>query len=161
MLSTSPIQFEGREIVPIQFLKALLPDPASLGPRTVGKTNIGCIYTGLKDGKERTIYIYNVCDHQECYKELGSQAISYTTGVPAMIGAALVGQRPVAQARRLQPGGDGPRSFHGDAEPVRPALGGDEHPAHRRGKPGWKTCTVPRPGLRTPVYVVGRGRADP
>ena len=90
MLSTSPIQFEGREIVPIQFLKALLPDPASLGPRTVGKTNIGCIYTGVKDGKERTIYIYNVCDHQECYKELGSQAISYTTGVPAMIGTALV-----------------------------------------------------------------------
>ena len=90
MLSTSPIMFEGREIVPIQFLKALLPDPASLGPRTKGKTNIGCIFTGVKDGKEKTIYIYNVCDHQECYKELGSQAISYTTGVPAMIGAALV-----------------------------------------------------------------------
>ena len=90
MLSTSPVMFEGREIVPIQFLKALLPDPASLGPRTVGKTNIGCIFTGVKDGKEKTIYIYNVCDHQECYKELGSQAISYTTGVPAMIGAALV-----------------------------------------------------------------------
>ena len=90
MLSTSPINFEGKEIVPIQFLKALLPDPASLGPRTVGKTNIGCIFRGIKDGKERTIYIYNVCDHQECYKELGSQAISYTTGVPAMIGTALV-----------------------------------------------------------------------
>ena len=90
MLSTSPIEYEGREIVPIQFLKALLPDPASLGPRTVGKTNIGCIFTGKKDGKEKTIYIYNVCDHQECYKEVGSQAISYTTGVPAMIGAALV-----------------------------------------------------------------------
>ena len=90
MLSTSPVMFEGREIVPIQFLKALLPDPASLGPRTVGKTNIGYIFTGVKDGKEKTIYIYNVCDHQECYKELGSQAISYTTGVPAMIGAALV-----------------------------------------------------------------------
>ena len=90
MLSTSPVMFEGREIVPIQFLKALLPDPASLGPRTVGKTNIGCIFTGVKDGKERTIYIYNVCDHQECYRELGSQAISYTTGVPAMIGTALV-----------------------------------------------------------------------
>ena len=90
LLSTSPIDFEGRKIVPIQFLKALLPDPASLGPRTVGKTNIGCIFTGVKDGKPRTIYIYNVCDHQECYKELGSQAISYTTGVPAMIGAALV-----------------------------------------------------------------------
>lgn len=90
MLSTSPILFEGKEIVPIQFLKALLPDPASLGPRTVGMTNIGCIFTGKKDGKEKTIYIYNVCDHQECYKEVGSQAISYTTGVPAMIGAALV-----------------------------------------------------------------------
>ena len=90
MLSTTPINFNGTEIVPIQFLKALLPDPASLGPRTVGKTNIGCIFTGIKDGKEKTIYIYNVCDHQECYKELGSQAISYTTGVPAMIGAALV-----------------------------------------------------------------------
>ena len=90
MLSTTPIEFNGTEIVPIQFLKALLPDPASLGPRTVGKTNIGCIFTGIKDGKEKTIYIYNVCDHQECYRELGSQAISYTTGVPAMIGAALV-----------------------------------------------------------------------
>ena len=57
MLSTSPIQFQGQDIVPIQFLKALLPDPASLGPRTVGKTNIGCIFTGVKDGKEKTIYI--------------------------------------------------------------------------------------------------------
>lgn len=90
MLSTEPIQFQGQPIVPIQFLKALLPDPASLGPRTVGKTNIGCIFTGVKDGKEKTVYIYNVCDHQECYKEVGSQAISYTTGVPAMIGAMLV-----------------------------------------------------------------------
>ena len=90
MLSTKPINYEGKEIVPIQFLKALLPDPASLGPCTVGKTNIGCIFTGTKDGKKKTIYIYNVCDHQECYKEVGSQAISYTTGVPAMIGTALV-----------------------------------------------------------------------
>ena len=90
MLSTAPIMYEGHEIVPIKFLKALLPDPASLGPRTKGKTNIGCIFTGRKDGKEKTIYIYNVCDHQECYKEVGSQAISYTTGVPAMIGAAMV-----------------------------------------------------------------------
>lgn len=90
LLSTSPILYEGKKIVPIQFLKALLPDPSSLGPRTFGKTNIGCIFTGIKDGAEKTIYIYNVCDHQECYKELGSQAISYTTGVPAMIGTALV-----------------------------------------------------------------------
>ena len=90
MLSTTPIEFEGRKIVPIQFLKALLPDPASLGPRTVGKTNIGCIFKGIKDGREKTVYIYNVCDHQECYREVGSQAISYTTGVPAMIGAMMV-----------------------------------------------------------------------
>lgn len=90
MLSTTPIDYEGHQIVPIQFLKALLPDPASLGPRTVGKTNIGCIFTGIKDGKERSIYIYNICDHQECYKEVESQAISYTTGVPAMIGAMMV-----------------------------------------------------------------------
>ena len=90
MLSTSPIMYEGREIVPIQFLKALLPDPASLGPRTKGKTNIGCIFTGVKDGKRKTAYIYNVCDHQECYKEVESQAISYTTGVPAMIGAKML-----------------------------------------------------------------------
>ncbi len=90
MLSTTPIEYEGTEIVPIQFLKALLPDPASLGERTVGKTNIGCIFTGIKDGKEKQVYIYNVCDHQDCYKEVGSQAVSYTTGVPAMIGTALV-----------------------------------------------------------------------
>ena len=65
MLSTTPINYEGKEIVPIQFLKALLPDPASLGPRTKGKTNIGCIFTGKKDGKEKTYYLYNVCDHQD------------------------------------------------------------------------------------------------
>ncbi len=90
MLSTTPILYEGKEIVPIQFLKALLPDPASLGPRTKGKTNIGCIFTGKKDGKQKTYYLYNVCDHQACYKEVGSQAISYTTGVPAMIGAMML-----------------------------------------------------------------------
>ena len=90
MLSTEPMMYEGREIVPIQFLKALLPDPASLGPRTKGKTNIGCIFTGEKDGKKKNYYIYNVCDHQECYREVGSQAISYTTGVPAMCGAMMM-----------------------------------------------------------------------
>jgi saccharopine dehydrogenase (NAD+, L-lysine-forming) len=90
MLSTTPVNYEGREIVPIQFLRALLPDPATLGKRTVGKTNIGCIFTGEKDGKPKKLYIYNVCDHQACYREVGSQAISYTTGVPAMIGAMMV-----------------------------------------------------------------------
>ena len=90
MTSIEPIDFEGKKIIPLQFLKAVLPDPASLGPRTKGKTNIGCIFHGKKDGKDKTYYLYNVCDHQECYKEVGSQAISYTTGVPAMIGAMLV-----------------------------------------------------------------------
>ena len=90
MLSTTPVMFEGHEIVPIKFLKALLPDPASLGPRTKGKTNIGCIFTGKKDGKDKTYYIYNVCDHEECFKEVGSQAVSYTTGVPAMCGAMML-----------------------------------------------------------------------
>ena len=84
-----PIDFKGQKIVPIEFLKALLPDPASLGPRTKGKTNIGCIFHGMKDGKPVDYYVYNVCDHQECYAEVGSQAISYTTGVPAMIGAKM------------------------------------------------------------------------
>lgn len=90
MTSIEPIEFEGKKIVPLQFLKAVLPDPASLGPRTKGKTNIGCIFQGVKDGQKRTYYVYNVCDHEECYKEVGSQAISYTTGVPAMIGAMMV-----------------------------------------------------------------------
>lgn len=90
MTSIEPINFEGKEIIPLQFLKAILPDPASLGPRTKGKTNIGCIFKGIKDGKEKTYYLYNVCDHQECYKEVESQAISYTTGVPAMIGAMML-----------------------------------------------------------------------
>ena len=90
MTSIKPINFEGKEIVPLQFLKAVLPDPASLGPRTVGKTNIGCIFVGKKDGKRKTYYLYNICDHQECYKEVGSQAVAYTTGVPAMIGASMI-----------------------------------------------------------------------
>ena len=90
MTSIEPIDYNGQKIVPLQFLKAVLPDPASLGPRTKGKTNIGCIFKGVKDGVPKTYYVYNVCDHEECYKEVGSQAISYTTGVPAMIGAMMV-----------------------------------------------------------------------
>jgi len=90
MTSIEPIEFEGKKIIPLQFLKAVLPDPASLGPRTKGKTNIGCIIQGIKDGKPRTYYVYNVCVHEECYAEVGSQAISYTTGVPAMIGAMMI-----------------------------------------------------------------------
>lgn len=90
MTSIEPIEFDGKMIVPLKFLAAVLPDPSSLGPRTKGKTNIGCIFNGKKDGKDKTYYLYNVCDHESCYKEIGSQAIAYTTGVPAMIGAAML-----------------------------------------------------------------------
>lgn len=90
MLGIKPIMHKGVEITPIEFLTTLLPDPASLGPRTHGKTNIGCICEGLKDGVRKKFYIYNICDHQECYLETGAQAVSYTTGVPAMIGTKLV-----------------------------------------------------------------------
>ncbi len=90
MLGIEPVEHKGQKIIPIEFLKTLLPDPASLGPRTKGKTNIGVVVTGIKDGKEKTIYIYQVSDHEACYKEVLSQAVSYTTGVPAMIGAKLM-----------------------------------------------------------------------
>ena len=90
MLGIKPVMHKGVEITPIEFLATLLPDPASLGPRTVGKTNIGCIIEGIKDGKKKKVYIYNICDHQECYKETGAQAVSYTTGVPAMIGTKMI-----------------------------------------------------------------------
>ena len=92
MLRIDEVEHNGVKIVPIQFLKTLLPDPASLGARTKGKTNIGCVIRGVKDGKERQIYIYNVCDHEECYAETGAQGVSYTTGVPAMIGAKMIAQ---------------------------------------------------------------------
>ncbi len=90
MTRIDEVDFQGRKIVPIQFLKALLPDPASLGPLTKGKTCIGCLMKGVKNGKERSYYIYNICDHEASYREVQSQAISYTTGVPAMIGAKMM-----------------------------------------------------------------------
>jgi len=90
MTSIEPVKYNDVEIIPLQFLKSLLPDPASLGPLTKGKTCIGCIVKGKKNGREREYYVYNICDHEECYREVQSQAISYTTGVPAMIGAMLI-----------------------------------------------------------------------
>jgi saccharopine dehydrogenase (NAD+, L-lysine-forming) len=90
MTRIDPVIHNGQEIIPLQFLKTLLPDPASLGPVTKGRTCIGCLIRGTKDGKEKTYYIYNICDHQKCYEEVKSQAISYTTGVPAMIGAMMI-----------------------------------------------------------------------
>ena len=90
MTSIKPINYNGTEIVPLQFLKSILPDPGSLGSRTKGKTCIGTIITGTKNNIEKTFYTYNICDHEKCFEEVGSQAISYTTGVPAMIGTMLM-----------------------------------------------------------------------
>ncbi len=90
MLGIEEVEHDGCKIVPIQFLKTLLPDPSTLGARTKGKTNIGIVAHGIKNGEPRTIYIYNVCDHQEAFRETNSQAVSYTTGVPAMIGAKMI-----------------------------------------------------------------------
>jgi saccharopine dehydrogenase (NAD+, L-lysine-forming) len=90
MTSIAPVQYQGQSIVPIQFLAHLLPEPSTLGPRTKGKTCIGCIVRGVKEGKEKVMYIYNISDHQRCYEEVQSQAISYTTGVPAVIGAKMI-----------------------------------------------------------------------
>jgi len=99
MTGIEPVKFQGVEIIPLQFLRALLPDPASLGPRTKGKTCIGCLVTGTKNGKPTSAFIYNICDHEACYAEVKSQAISYTTGVPAMIGAKMM-----LEKKWLQPG---------------------------------------------------------
>jgi saccharopine dehydrogenase (NAD+, L-lysine-forming) len=90
MTRIDEVDFEGHRIVPIKFLKALPPEPASLGTQYTGKTVIGKVMTGKKDGRPITKYIYNVCDHEEAYRETGTQAIAYTTGVPAMIGAMMV-----------------------------------------------------------------------
>ena len=90
MTRIDPVEFQGQQIVPIQFLKALLPDPASLAENYTGKTSIGCLIEGVKDGEPKKVFIYNVCDHAECYREVRAQAVSYTTGVPAMIGAMMM-----------------------------------------------------------------------
>ncbi|HON20134.1 MAG TPA: saccharopine dehydrogenase family protein [Bacteroidales bacterium] len=90
MTSIQPILYEGKEIVPLQFLKAVLPEPSTLGENYKGETSIGCQIRGIKDGKERTYYVWNNCNHAEVYKECKAQAVSYTTGVPAMIGAMMV-----------------------------------------------------------------------
>lgn len=90
LLRIDEVAHKGGKIVPIEVLKTLLPDPASLAPRTKGQTHIGCFIKGIKDGAERTIYIYNICEHEKCYEEVSAQGVSYTTGVPAMIGAKLI-----------------------------------------------------------------------
>jgi saccharopine dehydrogenase (NAD+, L-lysine-forming) len=90
MTRIDEVEFQGQKIVPLQFLKAVLPDPGSLGPLTKGRTCIGVIARGIKDGQRKQVYIYNICDHEACYKEVNSQAISYTTGVPAAVGAMMM-----------------------------------------------------------------------
>ena len=89
MARIDEVEYNGQKIVPIQFLKAVLPDPGELGENYTGQTSIGCRIRGIKDGKERTYYIYNNCSHEEAYKETGAQGVSYTTGVPATIGAMM------------------------------------------------------------------------
>jgi saccharopine dehydrogenase (NAD+, L-lysine-forming) len=90
MASIEPISYKGVEIVPLKFLKAVLPDPGELGDNYTGETSIGCRIRGIKDGKERTYYIWNNCSHEAAFKETGAQGVSYTTGVPAMLGAMMV-----------------------------------------------------------------------
>ena len=89
MASIEPIEYQGQQIVPLQFLKAVLPNPQDLGENYEGETSIGCRIRGLKDGREHTYYVYNNCSHQAAYEETGMQGVSYTTGVPACIGARL------------------------------------------------------------------------
>ncbi|MBL0702912.1 MAG: saccharopine dehydrogenase family protein [Sulfurospirillum sp.] len=90
MLRIDEVDVNGTKVVPLKLLAKLLPNPAGLGSCTIGTTNIGCVITGKKTGVEKKIYIYNTCDHQECFKETGAQAVSYTTGVSAMIGAKMI-----------------------------------------------------------------------
>ena len=98
MTRIDPVIYEGKEIVPLQFLKAVLPEPSTLGSKTKGKTCIGCLIQGEKEGQEIGYYVYNICNHEACFKEVGSQAISYTTGVPAMIGAKLMLEKKWAKS---------------------------------------------------------------
>jgi saccharopine dehydrogenase (NAD+, L-lysine-forming) len=90
MTRIDPVEYEGQQVVPLKFLKALLPDPASLAAGYTGKTSIGCLIEGIKDGQPKRVFIYNVCDHAACYREVRAQAVSYTTGVPAVVGAEMM-----------------------------------------------------------------------
>jgi len=90
MTSIKPIKYQGMDIVPLQFLKAVLPEPAELGENYTGETSIGCQIKGVKDGKPRTYFVWNNCKHQDAWKDVKAQGVSYTTGVPAMLGAKLM-----------------------------------------------------------------------
>jgi len=123
MTSIEPIDFQGQKIVPLEFLKALLPDPASLGPTYTGKTSIGCLIEGRKDGHAKRVFIYNVCDHAETYKEVRAQAVSYTTGVPAVVGAEMM-----LEGKWKRPGVWNMEQF--DAQPFLDRLGPSGLPWH-------------------------------
>ena len=90
MTRIDPVMYKGKPVIPIEFLKELLPPPSSLGENYTGRTSIGCIFDGVKDGKNKRVFLYNVCDHAQCYKEVGAQAVSYTTGVPPIVGAMML-----------------------------------------------------------------------
>jgi saccharopine dehydrogenase (NAD+, L-lysine-forming) len=90
MTRIDPVMYKGTPVIPIEFLKELLPAPSSLGENYTGKTSIGCIFVGKKDGKEKRAFIWNVCDHAEAWKEVRAQAVSYTTGVPPVVGAMML-----------------------------------------------------------------------
>ena len=125
MTGIHPVKFQGQDIVPLEFLKAVLPEPSSLGEGYRGQTSIGCQIKGLKDGREKTYYVYNNCDHAATYREVGAQAVSYTTGVPAMIGAKLM-----LEGSWMQPGVYNVEEFNPD--PFMDALNRYGLPWHER-----------------------------
>ena len=125
MTGIHPVKFQGHDIVPLEFLKAVLPEPSSLGEGYQGQTSIGCQIKGVKDGQEKTYYVYNNCDHAEVYREVGAQAVSYTTGVPAMIGAKLM-----LEGQWMQPGVYNVEEF--DPDPFMEALNQYGLPWHER-----------------------------
>jgi saccharopine dehydrogenase (NAD+, L-lysine-forming) len=90
MAGIEPVKYKGIDVIPLEFLKAVLPDPGDLGENYTGQTSIGCRIRGIKDGKPRNYYIWNNCQHQDAYRETGTQGVSYTTGVPAMLGAKML-----------------------------------------------------------------------
>ena len=125
MTGIHPVKFQGKDIVPLEFLKAVLPEPSSLGEGYQGKTSIGCQIKGVQNGQEKTYYVYNNCDHAQVYQEVKAQAVSYTTGVPAMIGAKLM-----LEDKWMQPGVYNVEEF--DPDPFMDALNQYGLPWHER-----------------------------
>ena len=125
MTGIHPVKFQGKDIVPLEFLKAVLPEPSSLGEGYQGKTSIGCQIKGVQNGQEKTYYVYNNCDHAQVYQEVKAQAVSYTTGVPAMIGAKLM-----LEGQWMQPGVYNVEEF--DPDPFMEALNQYGLPWHER-----------------------------